>query len=156
MHGAMKRGVVMAVVTAVVASAVACADKAPQATVAEGRLLKPKKNDTVTVTANCTSDSQVDVALDKWVVDVNKNGEVTFLLNSTSTPVADVTVLQKSTGKWPFSDTTSIKPGKGDGNGRNKGKAKADTGKYQYNLRVVCGTGATARTVVIDPDIFVD
>lgn len=155
MHSAMKRGVVVA---AVLAGAVACADKAPKVASPGGRVITSKPNETVTVTANCTAGNQIDVAVDKWLIGVKKNGEVTFLLTSASSPAPDVTVLEKSTGQWPFIDRTPIKPGNGKGNGPGggKGKAKADTGTYQYNLRVVCGTGPAARIVVIDPDIFVD
>jgi hypothetical protein len=172
MHGLVKRGVVVAAGLAV---AVACADKAtdaddlglvgsflvgPQVAPQQGRVIASKTSETVTVTANCMAGNQIDVAVDKWVIDVKKNSEVTFVLSSTSRPAPTVTVVPKSAADWPFTDGALLRPGKGGGKGpgNGKGKVKGANGKYHYNLRVACsvGTGKDSTRVVIDPDIFVD
>jgi hypothetical protein len=152
MRSTLKRGVGIVAVLAVM---VAC-DRGEQAVVPEPfvRTVKAKDQDTVTITANCAVNNQVDVALSNWVVDIKKKGEVSFAVVSNSTPAAVVTIEQKSAELWPFDEAPPFSPG--NGNGQAKGKAKDKNGKYQYNLRVVCGTGTATRTVLIDPDIFVD
>jgi hypothetical protein len=67
-----------------------------------------------------------------------------------------VTIEQKTAEQWPFVDNPPFNPGKGNGNGPKVGKTKGPKGEYHYNLRVVCGTAPNTRTVLIDPDIFVD
>jgi hypothetical protein len=106
------------------------------------------------------NEQQIDVAVDKWVIDVKKNSEVTFVLSSTSRPAPTVTVVPQSAADWTFTDGALLRPCKGGGKGHvnGKGKVKGANGKYHYNLRVACsvGTGKDSTRVVIDPDIFVD
>jgi hypothetical protein len=123
---------------------------------ASDRDIKAKKYDTVTVTANCAAANQIDVDVNKWVVDMKPNGEVTFVVDATSSDDAVVTIEQKTPDQWPFEDGPPFNPGKGSANGPKGGKAKAAKGEYHYNLRVVCGAAPNTRTVLIDPDIFVD
>jgi uncharacterized membrane protein len=147
-------GVAVAI-TAVVALA-ACDPGARAVPPASDRVVKAKQNDTITITANCTDTTQIDVDVDKWVVDMKPNGDVTFVVSPTSSADAVVTIEQKTADQWPFAEAPPFNPGNGNGNGPKGGKAKSAKGEYHYNLRVVCGTAPNSRTVLIDPDIFVD
>lgn len=148
MRSTLMRGVG---ITAVMAVMVAC-DRGEQAAAPQPfeRVVKAKDKETVTITANCAANNQIDVALSSWVVDIKKKGEVTFAVVSSSTPAPVVTIEQKTADQWPFDQPSPFSPG--NGNGDAKGNAKDKTGKFQYNLRVVCGS----QSVLIDPDIFVD
>ena len=107
------------------------------------------QTDTVTITANCSAVNQVDVVVNKWVLHMKKNGEVTF--NTISTSGAAVELTQKTEAQWPFVEPPPFK-------GIGKGRTKEKSGDYRYNVRVACatGTGNDSVRVVIDPDIIVN
>lgn len=111
---------------------------------------------TIKMTANCTGPNEIFVDVDKWQAELNRNGDVTFDVSSTSTPAAVVTIAPKPTDPWPFQDPKAFRPKSGD----NKRKAKNPNRKttYYYNLHVACatGTGTDSTRVVIDPDIIVN
>lgn len=156
MRKVLGRGVAVAAsITAVVALA-ACNSGGRAAPPASDREIKAKNADTITVTANCAAANQIDVDVNKWVVDMKPNGVVTFVVDTASSDDAVVTIEQKTPDQWPFADAPPFNPGKGSANGPKGGKAKAAKGEYHYNLRVVCGAAPNTRTVLIDPDIFVD
>lgn len=118
------------------------------------------------ITAACTSEKQIDVKVDQWKVSVAHGGSIDWILDPGGNPTTDpvVTIEPKnanpSEANWPFDDFVPFRAEKGGGKNkkvRENAAGPNNQGKnYQYSVRIVCGTSPNDRTVVIDPDIFVD
>jgi len=108
-----------------------------------------RNQETVTITANCAAGNQVDVVVDKWVLRMKKEGDVTFNMQTTTGAAFELT--QKTAESWPFDEASPVK-------GNAKTKIKNKNGDYRYNVRLACAIGASGDSVrvVIDPDIIVN
>lgn len=128
----------------------------------EGRLVVSKTQDTLNITAYCTADNQVHVGLDKWVVDIKKQGDIDWvLLPVPTTPagnvLATVDIQPKLAGgdNWAFDDPPPINP---NANSPTRKKVKNIPNKktFQYLMNVSCTVNGVTNRVIIDPDIIVD
>ncbi|WP_411281100.1 hypothetical protein [Gemmatimonas sp.] len=121
-----------------------------------------KSNNKVRVEAKCVSLGVVNVKVDQWAVDVDRDGSIDWILETGGDPATDAIVTiepKNANAPWPFTDRAPITPTVAGANKKVRPNAGGPGGKsetYRYNIRIVCGLAPNQQTVVIDPDIIVN
>jgi hypothetical protein len=152
------RGVMAVVVLA--ATMVGCAGDGQSADSAVGQpdgSGATPKTDTVSITVACGDNMFVKVA--PWGLKLKKNGkdDVVFVVDTASNVEAVDITLKSPTAAWPLTDRPPYSVAKANGNGgKKKQDDKAAEGTYSYNISANCSVNGQPRTIVIDPDIFVN
>ncbi len=108
----------------------------------------------ITVDARCAGPRSTRVSISPWNAAVRQGDEVNWVLNSGAN-TDSMMIMPKDPAAWLFDAPPPYvgrksSPGQGR---RMKGNAR---GRYRYDIGLICRSGNTRDTIVIDPDIIVD